>query len=130
MHDATWHNHAKYVLPNIFTLSFYHTSLSFVTNFMRSSKIILTQLIKVDLAGRGLDDPCMRTRFFSFTNSEAHPATYLTDTRVSFPMRMKTYHTTQSKFEGQESVELYLCPPLSSWCVQAQLYLYLENKML
>jgi len=50
-----------------FTLSFYYRSLSYVTNFVRSSKTILTQLIKVDLAARGLDDPCVHTRFFPFT---------------------------------------------------------------
>lgn len=110
-HDTRWHYHAKYVLPNMFSVSFYKSSLSCVTNFMRSSKRILTQLVKVNLAATGLDDPCTHTRFFSFTKIWGPPSHLFNGYQGLFPHGHETHHSTHSKLQGQESVELNLCSP-------------------
>ena len=79
---------------------------------MRSCKRILTQLTKVNSAARGLDDPCVNTRFFSFTKLWGQPSHLFNEYHGLFPHAHETYHSTQSKLQGQESVELYLCYPL------------------
>lgn len=111
MHDTRWHNHDKYVLPKTFSVSIYHRNLSCVTSFMRNNTGILTQLIKLDLAGRGLDNPCAYTRFFSFTKLWSTPSHLFNRYEGLFPHVHEIDCSTQSKLDGQDSKELYFCSP-------------------